>query len=110
MKGRDRGGRDRAQGGGLARRGGELTTETESRRLTEIAMGLEILFRVVWLVIKEKKFKLDHDKPRIFSPFGLGVLDLAVGKFCTRGSNIVRRGDRVHLLLEPRQKTQDRKR
>ena len=57
-----------------------LKAET-SLHLTEIAMGNRDFVSGSLVDVLEKKFKLDHDRPRIFSPFGLGVLDLAVGNF-----------------------------
>jgi ornithine cyclodeaminase len=52
-----------------------------SLHLTEMAMGNRDFVSGSLMDVLEKKFKLDHDRPRIFSPFGLGVLDLAVGNF-----------------------------
>jgi N-[(2S)-2-amino-2-carboxyethyl]-L-glutamate dehydrogenase len=50
-----------------------------SLHLAEIATGNRDFVSGSLVDLLEKKFKLDHDRPRIFSPFGLGVLDLAVG-------------------------------
>jgi N-[(2S)-2-amino-2-carboxyethyl]-L-glutamate dehydrogenase len=52
-----------------------------SLHLSEIATGNRNFIAGNLVDVLEKKFKLDHDRPRIFSPFGLGVLDLAVGNF-----------------------------
>jgi 2,3-diaminopropionate biosynthesis protein SbnB len=52
-----------------------------SLHLTEMAVGNRDFVSGSLVDVLEKKFKLDHDRPRIFSPFGLGVLDLAVGDF-----------------------------
>jgi 2,3-diaminopropionate biosynthesis protein SbnB len=52
-----------------------------SLHLTEIAMGNRDFVSGSLVDLLEKKFKLDFDRARIFSPFGLGVLDLAVGNF-----------------------------
>jgi ornithine cyclodeaminase len=52
-----------------------------SLHLTEMATGNRDFVSGSLVDLLEKKFKLDQDRPRIFSPFGLGVLDLAVGNF-----------------------------
>ena len=52
-----------------------------SLHLTEIATGNRDFISGTLVDVMEKKVALDHNKPRIFSPFGLGVLDLAVGNF-----------------------------
>ncbi len=52
-----------------------------SLHLTEMAMGNRDFVSGSLVDVLENKFKPDHDRPRIFSPFGLGVLDLAVGNF-----------------------------
>jgi N-[(2S)-2-amino-2-carboxyethyl]-L-glutamate dehydrogenase len=52
-----------------------------SLHLTEMATGNRDFVSGTLVDLLENKFKLDHAKPRIFSPFGLGVLDLAVGIF-----------------------------
>jgi 2,3-diaminopropionate biosynthesis protein SbnB len=52
-----------------------------SLHLTEVAMGNRNFVSGSLVDLLEKKFRLDHGRPRIFSPFGLGVLDLAVGIF-----------------------------
>jgi len=57
--------------------------------IIELAMGHRDFVSGSLVDVLEKKFKLDHDRPRIFSPFGLGVLDLAAGNF-VGGSKIVR--------------------
>jgi ornithine cyclodeaminase len=61
-----------------------------SLHLTEIATGNRDFVAGTLVDVLDKRFKLDHDRPRIFSPFGLGVLDLAVGNFvleAARSSN-----------------------
>jgi N-[(2S)-2-amino-2-carboxyethyl]-L-glutamate dehydrogenase len=50
-----------------------------SLHLTELATGNRDFVSGTLVGLLEKKFNLDYHKPRIFSPFGLGVLDLAVG-------------------------------
>jgi ornithine cyclodeaminase len=57
-----------------------LKAET-SLHFTEIATGNRDFVSGSLVDVLEKRFKLDHDRPRIFSPFGLGVLDVAVGHF-----------------------------
>jgi 2,3-diaminopropionate biosynthesis protein SbnB len=52
-----------------------------SLHLSEMATGNRDFVSGNLVDVLDKTFKLDHDRPRIFSPFGLGVLDLAVGNF-----------------------------
>ena len=52
-----------------------------SLHLAETATGNRNFVSGTLVDVLERKFKLDHDRPRIFSPFGLGVLDVAVGNF-----------------------------
>ena len=50
-----------------------------SLHLTEMASGNRDHVSGSLVDVLEKRVKLDFGRPRIFSPFGLGVLDLAVG-------------------------------
>ena len=50
-----------------------------SLHLAEMATGNRDFVAGTLVDALEKRFELDTNKPRIFSPFGLGVLDLAVG-------------------------------
>ena len=50
-----------------------------SLHLTEMEAGNRNFVDGTLVDVLENKFKPDRNKPRIFSPFGLGVLDLAVG-------------------------------
>jgi ornithine cyclodeaminase len=52
-----------------------------SLHLTEMKTGNRNFVSGSLVDVLEKRFKLDHQRPRIFSPFGLGVLDVAVGNF-----------------------------
>jgi N-[(2S)-2-amino-2-carboxyethyl]-L-glutamate dehydrogenase len=52
-----------------------------SLHLAEMTTGNRNFVSGSLVDVLENKFKLDHERPRIFSPFGLGVLDLAVGNF-----------------------------
>jgi len=51
-----------------------------SLHLTQMATGNKDFVSGTLVDVLEKKVKLDN-RTRIFSPFGLGVLDLAVGNF-----------------------------
>ena len=52
-----------------------------SLHLTEMETGNRNFVSGSLVDVLEKRFKLDHQRPRIFSPFGLGILDVAVGNF-----------------------------
>jgi N-[(2S)-2-amino-2-carboxyethyl]-L-glutamate dehydrogenase len=52
-----------------------------SLHLTEMATGNRDFVAGNLVDVLEKKVEPDRSRPRIFSPFGLGVLDLAVGSF-----------------------------
>ncbi len=52
-----------------------------SVHLAEIETGNRDFISGTLVEAAEKKYALDFDRPRIFSPFGLGVLDLAVANF-----------------------------
>jgi ornithine cyclodeaminase/alanine dehydrogenase-like protein (mu-crystallin family) len=52
-----------------------------SLHLAEMATGNRDFVSGSLVDVLEKRLKPDHGKPRIFSPFGLGILDLAVGNF-----------------------------
>jgi ornithine cyclodeaminase len=59
-----------------------------SLHLTEMATGNRDFVSGSLVDVLEKKLKPDHRKPRIFSPFGLGVLDLAVGNFVLEAAKL----------------------
>jgi 2,3-diaminopropionate biosynthesis protein SbnB len=50
-----------------------------SVHLAEIETGNRDFVAGTLVDVLDNRFELAHDRPRIFSPFGLGVLDLAVG-------------------------------
>jgi ornithine cyclodeaminase len=52
-----------------------------SLHLTEMETGNRNFVSGSLVDVFEKRLQLDYQRPRIFSPFGLGVLDVAVGNF-----------------------------
>lgn len=50
-----------------------------SVHLAEMGTGNRDFIAGTLVDVLENKVEPDHDRPRVFSPFGLGVLDLAVG-------------------------------
>jgi len=52
-----------------------------SLHLTEMETGNRNFVAGSLVDVFEKRLQLDYQRPRIFSPFGLGVLDVAVGNF-----------------------------
>jgi ornithine cyclodeaminase len=57
-----------------------------SLHLTEIETGSRNFVSGTLVDVLENRVALDYEKPRIFSPFGLGVLDIAVGNFVFEAS------------------------
>ena len=64
-----------------------------SLHLAEMATGNRDFVAGTLVDVLDKKLKLDRDRPRIFSPFGLGVLDLAVGDLVLEKAIVVQRGN-----------------
>ena len=52
-----------------------------SLHLTEMETGNRDFIAGTLVEVLDGRVKPDMDKPRIFSPFGLGVLDIGVGEF-----------------------------
>jgi ornithine cyclodeaminase len=52
-----------------------------SLQLAEIETGTRSFVAGPIAAVVDGRVAVDHSRPRIFSPFGLGVLDLAVGKW-----------------------------
>jgi ornithine cyclodeaminase len=57
-----------------------------SLHLSEMATGGRSFVSGTLVDVLEKKVKPDRARPRIFSPFGLGVLDIAVGSFVLKSA------------------------
>ncbi|MDW6023712.1 2,3-diaminopropionate biosynthesis protein SbnB [Mesorhizobium sp. BAC0120] len=57
-----------------------------SPHLAEIATGSRSFVAGTLVDVLENRLEPDYGKPRIFSPFGLGVLDLAVGSFVLKAA------------------------
>lgn len=57
-----------------------------SLHLAEMATGSRSFVSGTLVDVLERKVMPDRTKPRIFSPFGLGVLDLAVGSFVLKST------------------------
>jgi ornithine cyclodeaminase len=66
-----------------------------SLHLTEMETGNRNFVSGSLVDVLEKRFKLDHKRPRIFSPFGLGVLDVAVGNFVLQAAKAT--GEAIEL-------------
>ena len=52
-----------------------------SLHLTEMETGNRDFIAGTLVDVLEKKVEFENDAPRVFSPFGLGVLDIGVGSF-----------------------------
>jgi ornithine cyclodeaminase len=57
-----------------------------SLHLAEMTSGSRSFVSGTLVDVLEKKVRPDQGRPRIFSPFGLGVLDLAVGSFVLKSA------------------------
>jgi len=66
-----------------------------SLHLTEMQMGNRDFVAGTLVDVLDKKVQLDPDRPRIFSPFGLGVLDIAVGNIVLEKA--ISTGDAVEM-------------
>ena len=63
-----------------------------SLHLAETALGNRDFIGGTIVDVLDRKVQLDPGKARIFSPFGLGILDIAVSRFRPSGSRAVGHG------------------
>lgn len=70
-------------------------TASTSPHLAEQMSGNRSFIKGTIADVIDKRIRLDQSRPVIFSPFGMGILDLVVGKYVHEKASVTGRGHRI---------------